>query len=188
MTPHLFGLKQSKFVLWRPANTAAAPKLIIGEFKAGNPSTLENRREFALAQQPGIIDLWGIDASACGLTDGKVYHYWFEVTDSSPFRDGSRILCTDPTTFTADWRLKSARLPSPYDGDDQDPAAVILFKDGKLVPCDAAGETFAPYHRWPPAPRTTASSSTSSRRPSPGLDRRETPRSAWGPSATSGHW
>ena len=144
MIPHLFGLKQSKFVLWRPANTAAAPKLIIGEFKAGNPSTLENRREFALAQQPGIIDLWGIDASACGLTDGKVYHYWFEVTDSSPFRDGSRILCTDPTTFTADWRLKSARLPSPYDGDDQDPAAVILFKDGKLVPCDAAGETFAP--------------------------------------------
>src|SRR3954454_3141125 len=78
------------------------------------------------------------------MTDGKDYHYWFEVIDSSPFRDGRRVLCTDPTTFTADWRLKSARLPSPYDGDDQDPAAVILFKDGKLVSCDAAGETFEP--------------------------------------------
>ena len=144
MIPHLFGLKQTKFVLWRPANTAVPPRLVIGEFKAGNPPTLENGQGFAMALLPSTTDLWGIDASACGLTDGKVYHYWFEVTDSSPFRNGRRILCTDPTTFTADWRLRSALLPPPYDGNDQDPAAVILFKDGKLVPCDAAGETFNP--------------------------------------------
>src|SRR5689334_14844152 len=100
MVPHLLGLRQKTFVLWRPANTAPVPKLIIGQFQAGNPPVLANRREFDLAQQPGVNDLWGIDASACGLTDGTVYHYWFELTDSSPFRDGRRILCTDPTAFT----------------------------------------------------------------------------------------
>ncbi len=143
MTPHLFALKQSKFVLWRPATTTA-PRLVIGEFAAGNPSTLANQQEFPLVLQPGTTDLWGLDASACGLTDGKVYHYWFEVTDSSPFRNGSRILCTDPTSFSVDWRLKSSQLPTPYNYDDRDPAAVTLFKDGKLLPCDAGGETFDP--------------------------------------------
>jgi len=144
MSAHLLALKQSKFVLWRPATTTITPKLIIGEYKAGNPPTLENRQVHNLLQQPGTSDLWAIDASACTLTDGKVYHYWFEVTDSSPFRNGSQILCTDPTSYSVDWRLKAPQLPSPYEGDDRDPAAVILFKDGMLVPCDASGETSMP--------------------------------------------
>jgi 1,4-alpha-glucan branching enzyme len=147
MPVHLFGLKQTSFVLWRPARTAAAPKLVIGEFSPGNPPTLANRRDFVLALLPGTSDLWGIAASACGLTDGNVYYYWFEVTDDSPTRNGSRILCTDPTAFTVDWRLQAERLPPPYKDEDQDPAAVIKFKDGKLVPCDAAGETFAAANR-----------------------------------------
>src|SRR5205814_1416687 len=114
MPAHLFGIKQTTFVLWRPANTAVAPKLVIGEFRAGNPPSLADRREFDLAPLAGKPGLWGIDASACGLTEGKTYHYWFEVTDSSPTRNGSRILCTDPMGYTVDWRLLAPPLPPPY--------------------------------------------------------------------------
>src|SRR5262249_51645791 len=140
MPVNLFGIKQTTFVLWRPANTAPPPKLVIGEFTPGNPPSLSHRKEFALTPLPGKTDLGGVDASACGLADGKVYHYWFEVTDSSPARNGSRILCTDPTAFTVDWRLQAPLLPPPYKDEDQDPASVVKFKGGKLVPCDAAGE------------------------------------------------
>jgi pullulanase len=144
MEVDLFKRKQTAFVLWRPARTTIAPKLVIGEFQPGNPPALINRHEFDLALLPGKTDLWGIEASACGLTDGQVYHYWFEITDSSPTRNGSRIECTDPTAFTVDWRLLGDPLPAPYKGEDQDPAAVIKFQQGRLVPCDPAGETVAP--------------------------------------------
>lgn len=144
MAVHLFVLKQTAFVLWRPANIVPVPRLIVGEFAPGNPPSLANRKAFPLAPLLGHTDLWGIAASACGLTEGKVYHYWFEVTDSSPTRNGSRILCTDPTAFTVDWRLLTPLLPAPYKSEDQDPAAVVKFAGGKLVPCDAAGEEFSP--------------------------------------------
>jgi len=144
MLSDLLRLKQTGFVLWRPANTAAVPILVIGEFVPGNPPMLANRREFDLALLPGRQDVWAIDAADCGLTDGKAYHYWFEVTDSSPTRNGSRIQCTDPTATTVDWRLLSPLLPPPYKDEDQDPAAVVKFEQGRLVPCDAAGETFTP--------------------------------------------
>lgn len=144
MTAHLLGLKQTAFVLWRPADTIVAPKLVIGEFSPGNPPSLAHERQFDLTLLPGKTDLWGIDASACGLLDGKVYHYWFDVSDSSPTRTGRRILCTDPLAFTVDWRLQAPLLPPPYKEEDRDPAAVIKFAGGKLVPCDAAGETFLP--------------------------------------------
>src|SRR5262245_63138327 len=139
--PHLFGLKETAFVLWRPRNTAVAPKLVIGQFEPGNPPGLADRQEFTLEPLPDHPDLWSADAIACGLLDGQTYHYWFEVTDSSPFRNGQRILCTDPTAFTVDWRLLSDPLPAPYDSDDQDPAAVVKLENGRLVACDAAGET-----------------------------------------------
>jgi pullulanase len=144
METHLFGLKRTAFILWRPRHTQVRPKLVLGQFQPGNPTMLANRREFELQQMPEHTDLWGISAGACSLTDGQVYHYWFEVTDSSPFRNGRRILCTDPTAFTTDWRLLADRLPAPYDANDQDPAAVVKFANGELVACDAAGETFAP--------------------------------------------
>src|SRR5258706_6650033 len=144
MNANLFELKKSAFLLWHPQRVYPPPKLVIGIFQPGNPPTLANRQEFALSPQPGQADLWGIAASRCGLTEGQVYHYWFEVSDSSPTRDGSRIACTDPTAFTVDWRLLAPRLPAPHIADDQDPAGVIKFQNGKLVPCDAAGETFQP--------------------------------------------
>jgi 1,4-alpha-glucan branching enzyme len=141
---HLFDLKQSAFVLWFPHNTDQPPRLIIGEFEAGNPPRLANRNEFTLTQHAVNPDLWSINASTCGLIDGQVYHYWFEVSDSSPTRNGSRIFCTDPTAFTIDWRLLAPKLPAPYIADDQDPAAVIKFQNGLLIPCDPCGETFEP--------------------------------------------
>lgn len=142
---HLFELKKSAFVLWNPHTiNPDPPTLVIGQFQAGNPPSLANRRVFPLTQQG---DLWSIDAGKCGLMDGQVYYYWFEVADSNPTRDGSRIACTDPTAFTVDWRLLAPRLPDPHKVDDQDPAAVVKFKNGRLVPCDPGGETFEPAAR-----------------------------------------
>jgi pullulanase len=138
---HLFGLKQSAFVLWRPQNTNPAPALVIGQFQAGNPPSLVNRQVFPLTQHPQQGDLWSINATECGLIDGQVYHYWFELSDSSPTRDGSWISCTDPTVFTVDWRLLAPQLPAPHIVDDQDPAGVVKFQAGQLVPCDPGGET-----------------------------------------------
>ncbi len=136
----LLELKQTMFVLWRPGPVATPPKLVIGEFQSGNPPSLGNRQEFPLTTVSPFPDLWGIKAAACGLVAGRVYHYWFEVTDSSPEGDGSRILCTDPTAFTVDWRLLAPPLPAPYGGDDQDPAAVVKFVNRQLVPSDPGGE------------------------------------------------
>ena len=144
MPIHLFELKKTAFVLWRPFRTETPPALVIGRFEAGNPPVLGDRRRFPMRVVEGTTDLWAIDASACGLTEGLVYHYWFEVTDSSPSRDGSRILCTDPTASTVDWRLLAERLPEPYTTEDQDPASVVALVDGELVSCDPAGEIAGP--------------------------------------------
>src|SRR5215218_1102387 len=144
MPVHLFELKKTAFVLWRPFRTETPPALVIGRFEAGNPPALADRRRFPMRVVEGTRDLWAIDASACGLTEGLVYHYWFEVNDSSPSRDGSRILCTDPTASTVDWRLLAERLPEPYTTEDQDPASVVALVDGELVPCDPAGEIAGP--------------------------------------------
>ena len=138
---HLFDLKRTAFVLWRPHVTETPPALVIGRFEGGNPPALANRRQFELEQSPDHPDLWRIDAIACGLLDGETYHYWFEVTDSSPAGAGRRILCPDPTAFSVDWRLIA----------DQRPAAVVKVENGRLVGCDPGGETFAPAPPIAPA-------------------------------------
>jgi hypothetical protein len=132
--PSILDLKRTGFVLWRPLHRDRAPALVIGELQAGNPPTLVNRQRFDLAALPSHPDVFTISANRCGLADGHVYHYWFEVTDSSPDRDGRRILRTDPAAFTVDWRLQADPLPAPYNGDDRDPAAVVLFRNGELIP------------------------------------------------------
>lgn len=151
MRAHLFDLRRTTFVLWRPHVTWPPPRLILGWFHAGNPPTLVHRLSFELAELPDHPDLWGIAAAACGLGEGNVYHYWFEVTDSSPHRDGRRILCTDPLARTVDWRLRADALGAPYDDDDRDPAAVVRWRGGELVPCDPGGETFARVRLLPTA-------------------------------------
>jgi 1,4-alpha-glucan branching enzyme len=133
---HLFQLKRTAFVLWRPHRVEVPPRLVIGEFLHGNPPTLVDEQELQLEQSPDFPDVWRIDAIACGLIEGQTYHYWFEVTDSNPLRHGGRILCTDPTAFTVDWRLLSPG--------GQHPAAVVKFEGGRLVPCDPGGATFVP--------------------------------------------
>jgi len=143
MKAHILEIKSTAFVLWLPHEIKPPPNLVIGIFQPGNPPTLAQRREIALSNSFGHPELWGVKASDCGLTNGQVYHYWFEVSDSSPTRDGSRIACTDPMALTVDWRLLAPRLPAPHIVEDQDPAAVVKFQDGKLVSCDPAGETFA---------------------------------------------
>lgn len=147
MNVHLFDLKKTAFILWHPHTVNLPPKLIIGEFQPGNPPVLANRHEFTLTQEFGHTDLWGIPAARCHLKNGWVYHYWFEISDSSPTRDGSRIACTDPTAFTVDWRLMAPALPAPHIEDDRDPASVVKFQNGQLIPCDAFGEIFpqAPF-------------------------------------------
>jgi pullulanase len=101
-------------------------------------------KEHELKPLPRHPDVFRIDAAACGLTDNTVYHYWFEVTDSSRFHTPpQRILCTDPTALTVDWRLLAPRAPHPtYSEADRHPAAVVKFSEGQLVPCDVSGEQF----------------------------------------------
>lgn len=148
--------KETHFVLWRPQVTMPAPQLIIGIFTPGQPPTLAHQQRLALQPSPLGADLWELPADACQLTAGTVYHYWFEVGDTNPYIGvGSRIWCTDPTAYTVDWRLMAPLLAPPYGADDQDPAAVVLYRGGRLVPCDPGGETVAwdadtPLARLPP--------------------------------------
>jgi pullulanase len=135
--PDVMRRRRTHFVLWRPANIAPVPRLVIGRFQAGNPPSLVAEQTLDLAVDPGIAELWVRAAQDCGLADGSVYHYWFEVLDSDPRRrQHVAIRCTDPFATTVDWRLLSPQLAPPYGQDDRDPAAVVKFRGGELVPCD----------------------------------------------------
>ena len=143
LTPDLFRRRQTHFVLWRPGNSEPAPRLIIGKLAPGNPPALSDRRAFDLKLSAAAAGLWEIAAAECDLVQGEVYHYWFEVQDGNPYKPvHPRILCTDPTAWTVDWRLLAPGVNEPSFGeDDRDPAAVIKFHDGRLLPCDPGGET-----------------------------------------------
>jgi pullulanase len=125
--------KQKSFVLWRITNTMVPPSLLIGELQNGTPVTLINQKSFPLLQDQVHNDLWYINADQCRLTDGKVYHYWFVVTDARSNNPG--ICITDPSAFTVNWSLLS-----PVPADYQYPAGVIKYENDMLVPCDAGGE------------------------------------------------
>src|SRR5262245_54556586 len=140
MATDLARRQETHFVLWRPAGPLPPPRLVIGRFQPGNPPALTGRREFPLSPADGFDDLWAVPAEQCDLADGQVYHYWFEVTDDDPDRTGRRILVTDPAAATVDWRLRAPPLPPPYQDDDRDPAGVVLWRGGKLLPCDPGGE------------------------------------------------
>ncbi len=141
--------KQTHFVLWRPAANLTPPALVIGKFSAGPPPRLDSPQTIPMVASPlngtlPSVDLWEVDASACNLIDGEIYHYWFEVVSTNPYRGGNTTLrITDPAAYTLDWRLMSdpvAGLPSdPRDDHSaRAPAAVIRWSQGKLVPTDAA--------------------------------------------------
>lgn len=136
----LLSRKSTHFVLWIPRVDAAAPTLVIGQLLAGNPPTLGAEVRLPMTRAAGVTGLWEIPAASCGLVDGTVYHYWFEVQSTNPDRPGGAILCTDPTAWTVDWRLIPSPLAPPFTDEDRQPAAVVLFKHGLLQPSDPGGE------------------------------------------------
>jgi pullulanase len=142
MNVDLLARRETKFVLWRPKNTTTPPKLIIGQFQAGNPPALTGEQTFTMTAVAGFADLWEIAASACHLIDGEIYHYWFEIDDSDDEKNPKMpIRIADPAAFTVDWRLLATIPDSPaYNADDQRPASVIQFKQGKLAACDPSRE------------------------------------------------
>ena len=142
MTADLLVRRASSFVLWRVADSAPPPRLVIGQLQPGAPVTFAGEQQFDLQQVVGFPDLLEIPAANCNLVDGQVYHYWFDVLDAHPDRPGQRIRVTDPLAFTVDWRLRAPQPAGPgYTDDDRYPAAVVKFSQGKLIPCDAGGET-----------------------------------------------
>ncbi|MFI7542859.1 alpha-amylase family glycosyl hydrolase [Actinoplanes sp. NPDC049599] len=150
--PDLFARRRTDFVLWRPRVTDPVPRLVIGVYAAGNPPALIHPALVELRLAPGLHDLWTVPAADCGLTDGQVYHYWFEVTDSRPAGPGARIQRTDPFATTVDWRLLSPRLGPPYTGEDRWPAGVVKWRDGELRRCDPDGAEPAPPAPAPDLP------------------------------------
>ena len=89
MSADLLDRKATHFVLWRPRHMSPPPRLILGKLKPGNPPVFVGQRNLALQASPRESNLWEIPVTACALTDGDVYHYWFEVTDSNPYKTRS---------------------------------------------------------------------------------------------------
>jgi 1,4-alpha-glucan branching enzyme len=129
----LLSRASANFVLWAPGQTA--PSLVIGTFAPGAPPSLAGRQTFNLTAVSGVTGLFEISPVTCGLSNGTVYHYWFEVDDTSPgHAPGARISVTDAIACTPDWRLTLGTQP----------ASVIKFENGRLLPCDPDGITVTP--------------------------------------------
>jgi pullulanase len=129
MLPDFLIRKRTHFLLWRPRVTNPPPELLIGTFQAGDPPRLANQRTIVFKRSAIAPDLWELKAGECGLSDDRVYHYWFRVGDGRPNATGM-VECTDPTAISVDWRLCSA--------EDQ-PAGVVRYSGGELEPCDPDG-------------------------------------------------
>lgn len=140
--------RETHFTLWRPNSNVKPPVLVIGSFMAGNPNTLANRKNISLSRvgltTPG---LWALAASDVGFPDG-IYHYWFEVENTSPFDPPAALICcTDPFAATVDWRLLSPPLPTGFNNDtDRQPASVIRLQKGHLLVVDPGGESASFAH------------------------------------------
>lgn len=130
---HLLKLKEDHFVLWRPL-PEPVPELLIGQMRLGNPPQLFNVKNIKFSPYNGMPDLWVVPISAFPqgyLKSGEVYHYFFRVMDSNPHNSQPEVIsCTDPFAYAVDWAIEQ----------DGDPAAVVKFVDGKLVPADIGGE------------------------------------------------
>lgn len=139
--PALLVRKQTHFVLW--ARDVQRPGLYIGHFEAHGSDPFRGFREFDLWPSPiSPTDLWELRASDCGLEEGQVYFYWFRVPDSNPYDRTDRILyCTDPTAWTVDRWFRAPAPAQPGGVASSRPAGVVLYRDGRLHPCDSEGQT-----------------------------------------------
>ncbi len=85
----LLDRRKTHFVLWRPEPVAAAarpPALVIGQFDSATPALLlVNERCLSRGLPCRAPMTWEIPAADCGLTEGTVYHYWFEVTNANVY-------------------------------------------------------------------------------------------------------
>jgi 1,4-alpha-glucan branching enzyme len=125
--------RATNFLVWRPNTSLIPPSLILGKFALGNPPTLAGERQLPMNLAPGADGLWQLPAASCGFAEGDIVHYWFEVENTNPHRVHSRrSRCTDPFAHTVDWRLTAEAGTQP--------AAVVQFLSGRLVPCDPSGE------------------------------------------------
>ena len=135
--------RKHEFVLWIPGQAAEdpAPSLVIRPFDPSKP-TLVNRSATIPLKKSDKQDLWELGPKNIrpALKDGQVYHYWFLISDTSG--EGvngaslGQIQVTDPLAYVVDYRTVTDRLA----GDSQvQPAGVVKFRGGRLVPCDVDG-------------------------------------------------
>jgi pullulanase len=137
--------RQTHFVLWCPRETSP-PVLILGRLRMGNPARFKELARLPLQPVTDRPGLWELEAASCGLIQGQVYHYWFEVDNSWP--EPARIQVTDPLAYGVDYRLYAPQNPSVLH-----PAAVIGWFEDRLVSCDPHGEKRAarvvPFEKLP---------------------------------------
>ncbi|MBD2003951.1 MULTISPECIES: alpha-amylase family glycosyl hydrolase [Cyanophyceae] len=140
MLPDLLNRKQTHFVLLRPGKIDPPPTLYIGNFQKNSSDEFANFQEFDLIQSKEFPEVWEIPAADCNLKKGQVYFYWFKVRDTDAYHGKNEIYyCTDPTAYTVDRRFIA---PKGLSGEgSKDPASVILYQDGMLIPCDPEGQT-----------------------------------------------
>ncbi|KAK3382721.1 putative alpha amylase, catalytic domain subfamily [Lasiosphaeria ovina] len=134
----LLNRRNESFVLWVPGSSSAAnaPKLIIGNvIKSGSSKTFSQIARLPLVPSPDKSGLWLLGPSSISppLADG-VYHYWFEVNDTSPESRGT-LLVSDPFAFAVDYSVANTTDPSV----PPQPASVVRLRDDKLWPCDIDG-------------------------------------------------
>lgn len=134
----LLNRRHETFVLWVPGAEASEashpPVLVIGTTGTGSAAFTEIGR-FPFVLLEGKAGLWVLDPRSISppLADG-VYHYWFQIKDTSPANMGV-VLVTDPFAFTVDYNVTT---PPGFNVLDQ-PASVIKLRDGKLWPCNIDG-------------------------------------------------
>ncbi|MBD1935515.1 MULTISPECIES: alpha-amylase family glycosyl hydrolase [Cyanophyceae] len=139
MLPDLLNRKQTHFVLWRPGKIDPPATLYIGNFQK-NSSDEFAFQELDLIQSKEFPEVWEIPAADCNLKNGQVYFYWFKVRDTDAYHGKNEIYyCTDPTAYTVDRRFIAPKGLS--EEGSKDPASVILYQDGMLIPCDPEGQT-----------------------------------------------
>lgn len=132
MPADLLVRKRTAFVLWRVADTSAAPSLVLFQVRPGAPLVPSAERVVPLTQVQGFPDLWQVSAAACELSDNTTYHYWFEVSVGA-----RRVRITDPTATAVDWRVVADAQHSQ--GFEPFPASVVRFTGGRLVAADVDG-------------------------------------------------